>query len=83
MSDLCEQVAGVREEEEDAGLKEAEVPDPGVLGEQGCGDVAAPTAVCEGGGRSTTGRSSFGVAFVAGRKRVPRPATGKIAVRTF
>ena len=38
MSDLCEQVAGVGEEEEDAGLKEAEVPDPGVLGDQGCGD---------------------------------------------
>ena len=38
MSDLCEQVAGIGEEEEDAGLEEAEVPDPGELGDQGCGD---------------------------------------------
>jgi hypothetical protein len=29
---------------------------------------------------STTGSISFGLAFVAGRKRVPRPATGKTAV---
>ena len=34
-------------------------------------------------GRSTIGRSSFGTAFVAGRKRVPQPATGKTAVRMF
>ena len=27
-------------------------------------------------------RISFGIAFVAGKNRVPRPATGKIAVRT-
>src|SRR5712671_6093272 len=32
-------------------------------------------------GLSTTGSISFGIALVAGRKRVPRPATGKIALR--
>src|SRR4029077_1528996 len=32
-------------------------------------------------GLSTTGSISFGLAFVAGRKSVPRPATGKTAVR--
>jgi hypothetical protein len=30
---------------------------------------------------STIGNISFGDALVAGRKRVPRPATGKTAVR--
>src|SRR5581483_5005446 len=33
-------------------------------------------------GRSTTGSISFGIALVAGRNRVPRPATGKTALRT-
>ena len=32
-------------------------------------------------GVSTTGRSSFGTVLVAGRKRVPKPAAGTIAVR--
>src|SRR6185437_5388110 len=32
-------------------------------------------------GLSTTGSISFGLALVAGRKRVPRPSTGKTAVR--
>src|SRR3974390_1478237 len=32
-------------------------------------------------GRSTTGNISFGMALVAGRKRVPSPATGKTALR--
>src|SRR5579863_1019387 len=32
-------------------------------------------------GLSTTGNISFGLALVAGRKRVPRPATGNTAVR--
>jgi hypothetical protein len=32
-------------------------------------------------GLSTTGSISFGLALVAGRKRVPRPATGNTAVR--
>src|SRR5579883_1053976 len=32
-------------------------------------------------GLSTTGSISFGLALVAGRNRVPRPATGKTAVR--
>jgi hypothetical protein len=31
-------------------------------------------------GLSTMGSISFGLALVAGRKRVPRPATGKTAV---
>src|SRR6185312_11682554 len=31
---------------------------------------------------STTGSISFGTALVAGRNRVPRPATGKTALRT-
>ena len=31
-------------------------------------------------GLSMIGSSSFGIAFVAGRKRVPRPATGKTAL---
>jgi len=34
-------------------------------------------------GLSTTGSISFGVAFVAGRKRVPRPAAGMTALVTF
>src|SRR4051794_18911855 len=34
-------------------------------------------------GRSTTVSISFGIALVAGRKRVPRPATGNTALRTF
>src|SRR5215469_8794243 len=33
-------------------------------------------------GLSTSGSISLGCAFVAGRKRVPRPAAGKIALRT-
>src|SRR2546429_8600415 len=32
-------------------------------------------------GLSTTGWISFGLALVAGRKRVPRPASGNTAVR--
>src|SRR5581483_9215715 len=32
-------------------------------------------------GLSTTGSISFGIALVAGRKRVPRPPTGKMALR--
>jgi hypothetical protein len=32
-------------------------------------------------GRSTTGNISFGIALVAGRNLVPRPATGKTALR--
>jgi hypothetical protein len=31
---------------------------------------------------STTGSISLGIAFVAGKKRVPRPATGKTAFLT-
>src|ERR1041384_944577 len=34
-------------------------------------------------GLSTTGSISLGVAFVAGRKRVPRPAAGTTALRTL
>ncbi len=33
-------------------------------------------------GLSTTGSISLGMALVAGRKRVPEPATGKTALRT-
>src|SRR5690349_2232250 len=33
-------------------------------------------------GLSTTGSISLGTALVAGRKRVPKPATGKTALRT-
>src|SRR5207245_4410359 len=33
-------------------------------------------------GLSTTVSISFGIALVAGRMRVPRPATGKTALRT-
>src|SRR5262249_38511105 len=33
-------------------------------------------------GLSTIGSISFGIALVAGRKRVPNPATGKTALRT-
>ena len=29
------------------------------------------------------GSNSFGIALVAGRKRVPNPATGKTALRNF
>src|SRR5207247_1014345 len=34
-------------------------------------------------GLSTRGSISFGCALVAGRKRVPRPAAGKTALRSF
>src|ERR1700733_14556242 len=34
-------------------------------------------------GLSTTGSISLGWALVAGRKRVPRPAAGNTALRTF
>src|SRR3954462_14839152 len=34
-------------------------------------------------GLSTSGSISFGCAFVAGRKRVPRPAAGNTALRIF
>src|SRR5437660_1230301 len=34
-------------------------------------------------GLSTRGSISFGCALVAGRKRVPRPAAGKTALRTL
>src|SRR5579863_1637544 len=34
-------------------------------------------------GLSTSGSISLGWALVAGRKRVPRPAAGKTALRTF
>src|SRR6516162_5057416 len=34
-------------------------------------------------GLSTRGSISFGCALVAGRKRVPRPAAGNTALRTF
>src|SRR5262245_61443457 len=34
-------------------------------------------------GLSTTGSISFGLALVTGRKRLPRPATGKTALRSF
>src|SRR3954462_6332258 len=34
-------------------------------------------------GLSTRGSISFGCALVAGKKRVPRPAAGKNALRTF
>jgi hypothetical protein len=33
-------------------------------------------------GRSTTGNISFGIALVAGKKRVPNPAAGITALRT-
>jgi hypothetical protein len=33
-------------------------------------------------GLSTIGSNSFGMAFVAGKKRVPNPATGNTAFRT-
>jgi hypothetical protein len=33
-------------------------------------------------GRSTTGNISFGIALVAGRKRVPNPAAGMTALVT-
>src|SRR5271157_5603481 len=34
-------------------------------------------------GLSTSASISFGMAFVAGRKRVPKPAAGKTALRTL
>ena len=42
--------------------------------------AASSTMYCSAG-RSTTGSSSFGTALVAGRKRVPIPATGMTAFR--
>ena len=43
----------------------------------------ASSTTCWISGRSTTGSISFGIALVAGRKRVPRPATGKMALRMW
>ena len=43
---------------------------------------ASSIAYCTSG-RSTSVMISFGTDFVAGRKRVPRPATGKIALVTL
>src|SRR5712692_1666714 len=42
----------------------------------------ASSTTCWISGRSTTGSISFGMALVAGRNLVPRPATGKTAFRT-
>ena len=42
---------------------------------------AASSTMCCITGRSTTLSISFGMALVAGRKRVPRPATGRTALR--
>src|SRR5215207_4433654 len=42
--------------------------------------AASSTMYCSAG-RSTTGSSSFGTALVAGRNRVPMPATGMTAFR--
>src|SRR5215469_16459509 len=41
----------------------------------------ASSTTCWMSGRSTTGNISLGMALVAGRKRVPRPATGNMALR--
>src|ERR1044071_536400 len=41
----------------------------------------ASSTTCWMTGRSTTVSISFGIALVAGRKRVPRPATGNTALR--
>src|SRR5215217_8951854 len=41
----------------------------------------ASSTTCWISGRSTTVSISFGMALVAGRNRVPRPATGKTALR--
>jgi hypothetical protein len=48
--------------------------------------LVAPAAIASStaywiSGLSTTGSISFGLALVAGKKRVPRPATGKTADR--
>src|SRR5262249_40450116 len=42
----------------------------------------ASSTTCWISGRSTSVSISLGMALVAGRKRVPRPATGKMALRT-
>src|SRR5947199_7577542 len=44
--------------------------------------TASSTTYCMSG-LSTSGSISFGDAFVAGRKRVPSPAAGNTAFRTF
>src|SRR5688572_15253539 len=43
---------------------------------------ASSIAYCTSG-RSTSGRISFGTDFVAGRNRVPKPATGSTALETL
>ncbi len=50
--------------------------------------VSMPAAIASSAaywirGLSTIGSNSFGIALVAGRKRVPKPATGKTALRNF
>ena len=42
----------------------------------------ASSTACWSSGRSTSGIISLGIAFVAGRKRVPSPATGNTTLRT-
>ena len=49
--------------------------------------VSIPAAIASSAaywikGLSTIGNNSFGIALVAGRKRVPKPATGKTAFRS-
>src|SRR5258707_11768449 len=47
----------------------------------GCAPAASASSTAYWiSGLSTTGSISFGLALVAGRKRVPRPATGNTAV---
>jgi hypothetical protein len=45
-------------------------------------EIASSAAYCMSG-LSIMGKSSFGIAFVAGKNLVPNPATGKTAFRTF
>jgi len=50
-------------------------------------ELVAPAAIASStaywiNGLSTMGSISFGLALVAGKKRVPRPATGKTADKT-
>src|SRR5579863_997061 len=61
----------------------ASLPRPVTKITSGTPEAATSSAAYCTSGLSTMGSISLGWALVAGRKRVPRPATGKTALRIF
>jgi hypothetical protein len=61
----------------------ADLPRPVTMMIDSTPDSTASSTTYWMSGLSTSGSISLGEAFVAGRKRVPRPAAGKTALRIF